>query len=165
MQRTVKTTVLLVGEGNTEYAFLSYLKGLYIDRGSLKSVKIENAHGGSPDCIIHRTIKLNPADYDFSYVVLDPDRPFEEEGTELKVRKKKLQLIMPKPCIEALFLRILNQANIPPSTPECKRLFRNFLLDDEKTDKTKYQKIFSKEMVEERSNTLDELKQILNIFK
>ncbi len=44
-RHAIRTTVLLVGEGDAEVEFLKHLKSLYVPRGMPVHVKIFNAYG------------------------------------------------------------------------------------------------------------------------
>jgi len=61
MRRKIKkvrqTTLLIVGEGAHDKAFLDHLKSLYDGRESGQRVKIESGDGGSPHDLIKNTIK------------------------------------------------------------------------------------------------------------
>ena len=62
-KRTVQTTVLIVGEGDTEKAFLDYLKSLYVTRGCGVSVTIRNAHGKGPINVVDTAIRQSRTVY------------------------------------------------------------------------------------------------------
>ena len=73
-RRSVSHTVLLVGEGTTEQAFLRYIKSLYISRGCGVGVTIRNAHGKGPDHVVDYAIRpCRNAAYDQVVVLLDTD--------------------------------------------------------------------------------------------
>jgi hypothetical protein len=98
--RSAKKTILLVGEGTTEKAFLQHIKELYVGRYADVSVAIEHADGGSPDYIVHRAICLfNSRTYDECFVLIDGDKL-------LKTKKSQILVLNSTPCIEGLFLAI-----------------------------------------------------------
>ena len=152
-------TVLAVGEGETERAFLQFLKSQYNTRYDGISIKVHYAGGGDPECVIDHAIKLNPKNYNHAFVLLDRDLPCRPKYLK-KARIHKLELIWCDPCIEGLFLKILEPAFDPSvkSTAECKRLFEGkYLGEDEKLDPEKYSKIFSFEFLESRRRQVQEL--------
>jgi hypothetical protein len=159
-------TVLAVGEGETERAFLQFLKGLYNKRDDGISIKVNYAGGGDPECVIDHAIKLNPRNYDRAFVLLDKDLLCSPKYLK-KARTHKLELIWCIPCVESLFLQILEPAFEPSvkSTTECKRLFEGkYLGENEKLDPEKYAKIFSLEFLESRRRQVQELDIIVKLM-
>jgi len=151
-QREPNWTVLAVGEGETEKAFLQFLKGQFNKRDDGISIRINYAGGGNPECVIDHAIKMNPKNYDCAFVLLDKDLPCRDRYLK-KARTNKLELIWSVPCIEGLFLKIIEPTFNPlvKSTNECKRLFAdNYFNDDEKLDFRKYEIIFSYALLESR---------------
>lgn len=57
VRKISKTTLLVIGEGAHDTAFLNHLKSLYDARESGQKVKIESGDGGSPHDLIKNTIK------------------------------------------------------------------------------------------------------------
>ena len=51
-RRQARKTVLVVGEGHSEVAFLRHLKSLYAPRSCGVAVNISNAHGKGPAHVI-----------------------------------------------------------------------------------------------------------------
>lgn len=159
-------TVLAIGEGETEKAFLQFLKGQFNKRDDGISIRINYAGGGNPECVIDHAIKMNPKNYDCAFVLLDKDLPCRD--TYLKrARTNKLELVWSVPCIEGLFLKIFEPTFNPliKSTNECKRLFAdNYLNDDEKLDFRKYDIIFSYALLESRRVQVQELGAIVRLM-
>ena len=59
------TTLLVIGEGADDQAFINHMKGLYCPRGCGRSAKIEAGDGGSPGNIITTAIRaFKGVDYD-----------------------------------------------------------------------------------------------------
>ena len=59
------TTLLVIGEGADDQAFINHMKGLYCLRGCGRSAKIEAGDGGSPGNIITTAIRaFKGVDYD-----------------------------------------------------------------------------------------------------
>ena len=122
LRRQAKT-VLLVGEGHSEDAFLRYIRGLYAPRNCGVVVTISNAHGKGPAHIIDHTIgqMRAPKDYSITAAVLDND--LDCPGSHLqKARSNRIALIWSSPCFEALLLEILEQ-HVPSRTQHCKAKF------------------------------------------
>jgi len=107
VRRPVLTTVLLVGEGKTEVAFLSHLKSLYIQRNCGIKLTIKNAHGKGPEYIVDFAVRQRSnAAYDRVAVLLDTDLTWSE-AVKKRARKNRLVLLGSDPCIEGFLLKIL----------------------------------------------------------
>lgn len=171
-KRTTKTAILIVGEGPTEKAFLQHLKELFISRDAEVAIKIESGSGGAPNCVIQKAIRLreNMA-YNHCFVLIDSDRPIENDP-ELEIRIKKkppIKILKTSPCIEGLFLAILQYTSFSPtnaSSNECKSLFeKNYISADKKTDKRSYNEIFTQEIINNRRKNLPQLEEILRAMQ
>ena len=72
--RAARHTILLVGEGTTDSAFLKHIKSLYISRGCGVCARICNAHGKGPDRVVGYAIRQRQnAAYDRVVTLLDTD--------------------------------------------------------------------------------------------
>jgi hypothetical protein len=166
LKRKAQKTLLFVGEGSTEKAFLDYLKELYHLRWSGVIIKTRSAEGGSPEGIIRKAIKwVQFEQYDDGCVLLDSDIPVPDSLLK-KALSKRIRLFMPTPCIEGLFLKILGDFDrIIQDTPTCKSEFhRKYLTEDEATDKENYKRIFTKSVLDNnRKITL--LDNLIRIFE
>ena len=159
-RRSVSRTVLLVGEGTTEQAFLRYIKSLYISRGCGVGVTIRNAHGKGPDHVVDYAIRqCRNAAYDRVVVLLDTD--LEMSATvRRRARTKRVQIIGSTPCIEGLLLAILGE-HVPATTAECKQRYggvlpaRLMLLED-------YSEHFPRNLLDGRRDDVPELAQLLD---
>jgi len=162
--RRTKKTVLIVGEGSTEKAFLRYVKELYITRDMDISVNVECGSGGSPRNVIEKAIRLcGSRGYDKCFVLIDADISLKADKKLLSrmKRKPKIEILKSTPCIEGLFLSILNVAG-NNSSNQCKSTFEtSYLAPDKKTDKRSYERLFSKEILNEKRSRVNELNSIL----
>lgn len=166
--RHLKPSILIVGEGPTERAFLQYLKELYVMQDDDIRVEVESAHGGSPNCVIQKAKRLcGSRAYDECFVLIDADVP---PKNDCKIKKtKRIKILKATPCIEGLFLAILKHPNFSQTTTSsmvCKKEFeKNYLSRDKKMDKRAYSGIFSCEMLEERRKDVMELEEILKTMR
>lgn len=81
-RRIKLATLLIVGEGVHEKAFLQQMKFLY-DGENNQAVKIDAASGGSPIEIIDETIrKYNHADYSRKVILLDEDVAIRQQDRD-----------------------------------------------------------------------------------
>ena len=105
--RVAHHTILLVGEGTADWAFLKYIKSLYISRGCGVSAKVLNAHGKGPDRVVGYAIRQGQnAAYDRIVTLLDIDLEMSA-AVRRGAKSKKIQIIGAAPCLEGLLLKIL----------------------------------------------------------
>lgn len=91
--RKTKPTLLLVGEGFCEKAFLAHLKGMY----SLGHIRISicTAKGKGPDHVIKHALSCKQCDgYDRVAVLLDTDLPWPKETVKRQLRKGYFLLVL-----------------------------------------------------------------------
>jgi hypothetical protein len=105
--RVQKKTLLLVGEGYDDEAFLKYLKSILVLRNAGLEVKIKNAKGKGAKHVIEWTIKQAAiADYDKVAALFDTDTDWTP-AVEKQAKKHKVLLLKSDPCFEAMMLRLL----------------------------------------------------------
>jgi hypothetical protein len=134
-----KATLLAVGEGPADKAFLNHLKELYSHNTGQK-VTVEAEDGGSPDVMVYNVIKKHQHQaFDRKILLLDEDVPVSDSAIS-RAQKGKLELIFSTPvCLEGMLLDVLGQ-HFPPGnaklpyirsyqdlSPE-KNLIRNYFL-------------------------------------
>ncbi len=160
VRRSVSHTVLLVGEGTTEQAFLKYIKSLYISRGCGVGVTIRNAHGKGPDHVVDYAIRqCRNAAYDRVVVLLDTDLKMSA-AMRRRARTKKIQIIGSTPCIEGLLLMILGEY-VPATSTECKQQYGS-ALPERLTFPGDYIGSFPKGLLDGRRDGVPELAQLLD---
>lgn len=99
-------TVLLVGEGHAEEAWLRHLKGLYVARRSGVSVQIKNARGKGAQHVIDYAIgQTRNAAYDHKLALLDADTDWNDQVRK-RARQENVEVIACTPCLEALLLQV-----------------------------------------------------------
>jgi hypothetical protein len=144
--RTAKRTLLWLGEGKAEKTFLQHLKRCFLSRDGNVAVKVENAFGGSPQSIIECAKKhIRTTGYDCVLVLLDTDREWPK-NIKSKYKKSSLLLVGSKPCLEGLYLKILNHTGFSPeahNTDECKdEFYKHFMNENEIFEIISYEKYF-----------------------
>ncbi len=170
--RSSKTTVLIVGEGPTEKAFLQFIKELYVMRDANIAVKVECGSGGAPRSVVQKTIRLRGSRaYDKCFVLFDADLTLETDR-KLKCRMQKkpaITILNATPCIEGLFLAILKYPNFSQksaASDNCKREFEsNYLSADKKMDKRAYLSCFSRDSFDNLRKDIPELDAILKAMQ
>lgn len=141
-----KRTVLLVGEGRHEEAFLNHVKRLYVPRGSGLAVTIKNARGKGARHVIEWTGKqIANIAYDKVAALLDTDTDWTPAVKKL-ARTKRIQVLASDPCFDAVMLRLLGQ----PATGDAKNLNRRLaaFLHGDPTDPASYLERFGKDCLE-----------------
>ena len=121
--RAVARTVLIVGEGDAEVAFLRYLKELYVARGSGVAVTIKNAHGKGAlnvvDCAIRQSMSVQ---FDQVAALLDTDTDWTDAARK-KAKQGKVHVLPCNPCLEALLLSLKDELTEGRTTSQLKVLF------------------------------------------
>lgn len=139
-------TLLIVGEGADEVAFLNHVKQLYAPRGCGLAVTIKNAQGKSAKHVIEWTDRqMAVADYDVAAALLDTDTDWSPEVAKL-AKKKRILVLTSEPCFEALMLRVLG-ANPNGNAQTLKKQFAPFV-DYDATQRENYTMNFSSERLQ-----------------
>lgn len=160
--RQAKTTLLIVGEGDTEKAFLDHLKTHYVTRGCGVSVTTRNAHGKGPENVVDVAIRhARGAAYTHVAALMDTDLPWTAKLRKL-ARAKKICLIGATPCCDGLLLRILGES-VPEESALCKsklveRLGQKPVVPDA------YRQEFSKALLDDRRHTDGTLDKLLTLM-
>ncbi|MCB4756522.1 MAG: RloB domain-containing protein [Elusimicrobia bacterium] len=172
LERKTKKTVLIVGEGETERAFLQHLKESFIQRESDVHVKVECGSGGDPKSVIQKAVRLKSSrSYDECYVLIDSDRPvvLDARLKQKMGRKPGIKILEATPCLEGLLLAIVEHQNFlqkGASSDTCKQVFEtNYISSGNKTDKRAYAPKFSRDLIEKRRSALSQLDAILKALQ
>ena len=159
-RRSVSHTVLLVGEGTTEQAFLKHVKSLYISRGCGVGVTIRNAHGKGPDHVVDYAIRqCRNADYERVLTLLDTDLVISAKAKK-QAKRSKIRIVGSTPCIEGLLLKILSE-HVPATSTECKQRCA-VVIPAQLTLQESYVELFSMVLLNERRDDVPELAQLLD---
>lgn len=115
-------TLLIVGEGYHEEAFLNHVKQAYVPRGCGLSVTIKNARGKGAKHVINWTIRqIANADYDNVAAMLDTDQDWNA-AVEKQAKAKKIHVLPSEPCLEAVLLRLVGKNPVGDSKAMKKQL-------------------------------------------
>jgi hypothetical protein len=124
-----KRTLLIVGEGYHEEAFLNHVKQLYVPRGCGLSVTIKNARGKGAKHVIEWTIRQAAiAKYDTVAAMLDTDTDWTPMVAK-QAKAKRVQMLASVPCFDAVMLRLLGKEP-PASASACKQQLAPFVNHD-----------------------------------
>lgn len=161
--RKVRRTLLAVGEGDAEVAFLKHLRSLYCSGGHGVNVVVSNAHGKGPENVInHAKRKGMTAQYDQRVALLDTDIPWTD-GLKKHARKAAVEMIGSIPCLEGLLLIILRH-QAPQSSAQCKQALQNILTIDLISWES-YGKAFPKQLIDSARQRIDELDRLIRFFE
>ena len=106
-RRSTVKTLLLVGEGETEVAFLTHLKALCAPRWCGLYVKVICARGKGARNVVNVAIRQSwQAAYDSIAALLDTDTDWSDQ-VQRQAADHHICLLLSRPCIEAMLLRAL----------------------------------------------------------
>lgn len=158
---SVRKTLLIVGEGHTEKAFLNYLKSIYCIRAI--NVDVVNAQGKGPEHILNHALNCQAySPRDLVGVLLDTDLNWPIEIVK-RTKEKNFQLMGAIPCIDGFLLDILNETK-PLESQKCKRKLTE-ILPGPSTDKNTYSSIFSQDILEQARKKNDVLNDLINLIQ
>jgi len=161
IRKTLLSTLIIVGEGIHDKAFLSHLKSIYSSNTNQK-VKVDSADGGSPEDIVRTTIKKSKGiSYDRKFILMDSDIDVNKKTRKL-AEENKITIILSEPlCLEGMLLNLLGVV-VPDSSKKCKALLHP-KLNGKPTDKKSYGKLITKELLE--SSKIEQIVLLLNILQ
>ncbi|MFY8285521.1 RloB domain-containing protein [Pseudoalteromonas sp. SSMSWG5] len=96
-KKKLKTVYLVVGEGQTEKAFLNHLKSIF--RGNSK-IQIKSAGGKGPDNVLNSALaEYKQGAFKKICVFMDNDLPIPKKLSD-ECKKKGIKVILNDPCFE-----------------------------------------------------------------
>lgn len=161
--RTQRATLLAVGEGHSEEAFLKYLRSLYCSGGNGVSVTVRNAYGKGPHNVIEHALRHTmAAAYDRQLCLLDTDIVWPTALIK-RAKQKRIILIGANPCLEGMLLDILGNTT-PDTSIECKRLLRT-ITNADMTESSDYDREFTKQVLERSRQRIRALDDLISSFE
>ena len=122
IQHSTVKTLLIVGEGETEVAFLTHLKALYAPRGCGLTVRVVCAHGKGAKHVVEVAIRQSQnAAFDCVAALLDTDTDWSAK-VQRRAEEHRIHLLLSQPRIEAMLLRALGQKTGHSKDDQKKRL-------------------------------------------
>ena len=161
--RAQKQTLLLVGEGYDEVAFLSYLKSQLVGREAGLEVKIKNAKGKGAKHVIDWTIRqAKQADYDKVAALFDTDTDWTP-AVQKQAKAKKIIVLTSDPCFEVMLLRLIG---ITPEidTKKLKKQFEPYV-NGVSTVPENYSINFNPDALKNRRQMETTIDELLKLFK
>lgn len=151
-------TLLIVGEGYHEVAFLTHVKQLYVQRGCGLAVTIKNARGKGAMHVIDCAIKQSAnAAYDTVAAMLDTDTDWSAD-VKRQAKEKGILVMASESCFDEVMLRLLGQSTKGNAKALKKRLAP--YVKDDATISQNYAKHFGKDCLEAgrgKESTVDDL--------
>ncbi|MDM8348284.1 hypothetical protein P8H27_05170 [Pseudomonas sp. sp1636] len=149
----MQTTLLVVGEGPDDKAFISHMKQLYCPRGCGVSVKVQAQDGGSPGNIISNAIRsYRNTEYNRRILLLDADLPpSDAEYKRAAVAGYTVILWRPQ-CLEGALLEALDE---PVQAHETSQQLKQRLhprLDGRHTEPAAYAELFTRPVLDATGN-------------
>ncbi len=158
-----RKTLLIVGEGYDEVAFLNHLKQFPGVCGQGVEITIRNARGKGAAGVVDCAIKLQAnAAYDRVAVMLDTDTDWTAKVEKL-ARQKKIEVFTSEPCLEAMLLRAVGKPAI--AGKDLKKQFDPYVQNDG-TRREDYAEHFGLAVLQSarhREPTIDRLLSLLGI--
>ena len=158
-----RKTLLIVGEGYDEVAFLNHLKQFPGVCGQGVEITIRNARGKGAAGVVDCAIKLQAnAAYDRVAVLLDTDTDWTAKVEKL-ARQKKIEVFTSEPCLEAMLLRAIGRQ--PIVGKDLKRQFDPYVQNDG-TRREDYAEHFGLAVLQgarHRETTIDRLLTLLGV--
>lgn len=147
-----KTTLLVMGEGEHDKAFLSHMKGIYHERRSGSKITLDFSSGGSPHDIIKDTVKRSRhVDYDQKFILMDSDVPVKQPDIKAAY-DSGISILYSKPlCLEGMLLSILAQ-RIPSTAQKCKSVLHPQLSNNPALPKS-YDPLLAQPVLDETDHT------------
>ena len=162
-QHQVRKTLLIVGEGDSEEAFLKHLRDLYCSGGAGVAVTVRNAHGKGPENVIdHAARQAKIYSYNARAALLDTDIPWTDK-LKKAARKAKIDMIGSIPCFEGLLLSILGKRPHDQCV-DCKKAIQQ-LINVDLTERQAYAKHFPKPVLNAARFKVVELDLLLKVFE
>jgi hypothetical protein len=157
-------TLLIVGEGRHDEAFLTHAKSVFAPRGCGLTVKITNAKGKGARHVIDYTIKLsNNAGYDEVAALFDTDQDWSEAVASL-AKRNGIKMLASDSCLEAMLLRALS-LNCKGNSSELKKRLAKQLKGDAGESES-YARCFTRDVLEKtKESTLLALIELLSVKK
>jgi hypothetical protein len=160
-RHVLKATLLAVGEGAADRAFVEHMKGIYSAGVTTQSVKVDSANGGSPKDMIDYVVRTNRhTAYDRKFLLIDTDKPITQAERK-KAKQEKIELVESTPlCLEGMLLEVLTQP-IPANSTDCKRQLHT-QLDGPATNKRSYKPLFDKPVLD--ATPKDQIKRLIALL-
>ena len=163
-KRKVCRTLLIVGEGRHEKAFLDHVRSIFVSRGGGLKVTTKQAGGKGAAHVLDFTCRqIRNAQYDCVAIMLDTDEGWSG-AVERRAHSKGIILMKSIPRYEAMLLRILAEnPSEDASSEEHKRQFSPFV-NGKPEEMGSYATHFSEECLLEARKREEALAKLLELL-
>ncbi|WP_165735828.1 RloB domain-containing protein [Pseudoalteromonas sp. C8] len=160
-KKKIRRVILVVGEGQTEKAFLNHLKSIF--KGQSK-VQVKSAGGKGPDNVLNSALaEYRQGAFSEICIFMDNDLPIPAKLLK-ECDKKGIQIIKNEPCVEATFLMLLGQKVPPhPNNNNCKKEFSKYT-ESSTTCSNTYNNLFPAECYVEAVNVIPQIKKLQDFY-
>ncbi len=143
--KRIQKTLLIVGEGPSEWAFLKHMQSIYDSRENGQKVTIHASNGKSPENIVNTAIRFR-GEFNKKVVFIDSDIALTNK-VRREIKSKRIEVIYSQPiCLEGMLLSMLKEV-IPITSPQCKKALHP-KLDDNPTKSGSYSTLFTREVLD-----------------
>ena len=161
--RIQRKTLLAVGEGKSDVAFLKHLISLYCEGGEGVKVTVRNANGRGPGNVISTAIGAgNSASYDRKACLLDTDIVWTPENIR-DAKRHKIELVGSTPCLEGMLLKVLGKP-VPLNSPQCKQQL-SVITGSNMVDVKDYLELFPRDVLQTVRTQVAELDKLLRLYE
>lgn len=157
------STLLVVGEGADDRAFITHMKQLFCPRGCNLRVSVESGDGGSAGNIITNAIRsYRGSDYDRRILLLDADLPPDQSEVR-RAHQAGYQIILWLPqCLEGALLDALGEPVRGHETSQQLKQRLHPMLASHHTEPAAYSTRFPLDLLEStRNNSISQLRRAL----
>ena len=164
-KRQVRHTVIIYCEGKTDKLFLQYLKKLYVDRG-IKKITIKEKRGASRlSSNMEKIAQITG--HDKKCILLDINNKKPQKIKELgeESTRNDIQLIWQEPCLEGVFLKILDKTLLKETSQKCKNIFYKKHTNQTALTTVLLEKLFTKTILNKKRKEIPELNQLIKIME
>lgn len=160
--RIVRRTLLVVGEGYAEVAFLKHIRNLYSNEQNASSMMIANARGAGAQHVVPYAVKAARfCAHDQVAVLLNAPVDWNERVAAL-ARTKKISVLVALPCLESPLLHVHGGRSEQPME-NCKKDFQE-RFGGEIDGELLLEKFFRKEVLDEARGRVPMLDQLLTLL-
>ncbi len=161
--RQARKTLLVVGEGDSEVAFIKHLRQIYCANGAGVSVTVRNAHGKGPENVINTAMALKRSGgYEQVAALLDTDLVWSPTIRKA-AQKSRIVLVGSTPCLEGLLLAVLG-VQVPERSDRCKdELHRR--VGTKMLDADDYKLPFTRDVIQNARSRVPSVELLLNLIE
>lgn len=162
-RHVAKTTLVIVGEGPDDKAFVKHMNQVFSKEGSDIRASIQKASGGSPGNVITHAIRKNKQrEFNQRFIVLDSDIAVEPAAQKLAKEKDYTLIFWHPQCLEGTLLTVLGENVTQTETSQQLKQRLQPKLSGHHTESDAYANLFTKDILTTTDNeSIKHLRDIL----